>query len=168
MTSWRCITWCYVTLWCYDVIKISNSYCSTGQFLKTGRAKYIGVLQTPISRCTQGKLQFEKNNVDNFASNVCKRLFPWTKLEKARTLVCCLSAGTKCSRNFSIPFCLFYFVFVSLFASITAIVVSIIPHCQRLWYCFVRCVCGGGIMGLILKLSLLTKYPIVTFLSACE
>ena len=50
VTSWRYImSWHYVMLWCYDVIKINDSYCSTGQFLKTGHVEYIGVLQTPIS-----------------------------------------------------------------------------------------------------------------------
>ena len=36
-----------VTSWHYDIINMSNSYCSTGQFLKTGHVEYIGVLQTP-------------------------------------------------------------------------------------------------------------------------
>ena len=48
VTSWRYARlWRYVTLWCHDVIKINDSYCSSGQFLKTGRVEYIGVLQTP-------------------------------------------------------------------------------------------------------------------------
>ena len=34
---------CYITSWCYDVIKMSNSYCSTGQFLKKVLVEYIGV-----------------------------------------------------------------------------------------------------------------------------
>ena len=38
VTSWR-----YITLWHFDIITISDSYCLTGQFLKKALVEYIGV-----------------------------------------------------------------------------------------------------------------------------